>query len=619
MTFDEMGLSKPMLKALDHVGYETPTPIQAETIPLLLAGHDMVGQAQTGTGKTAAFAIPVLEKIDIEIRSPQALVLAPTRELAIQVAEAFQRYSLSMKDFHVVPIYGGQAYEGQFRRLKHGVHVVVGTPGRVMDHMRRETLDLSHLKFLVLDEADEMLRMGFIDDVEWILSQTPETRQTALFSATMPPPIRKIAKKYLRSPQEITIQSATVTVEVTRQRFILVGPMHKMDALTRVLETENFEAMLIFVRTKTETLEVAGKLQARGYACEALNGDIPQRQREKLISQLKNGQINVLIATDVAARGLDVERISHVINYDIPYDSESYIHRIGRTGRAGRSGEAILIVTPREKHLLAQIEKATNQMIVRMDLPSSDHINAQRIARFKTKISEGLSHPDLATFSTIVYEYVYENNITELEIAAALAALLQGEEPLLLKHDLPQEKFRENRQDRRSEHFDSGHGRRFEEQPRREKRSRPGAGGGGERVAYRIEVGKEHGAGPGNIVGAIANETGLPGEMIGGIKMFPVFSIIELPAGLSKQELDLIARVRVAGRKLEIKEDVFGARQDEKPRSRDDRPAFREHRPRPSGGDRPAFRERGPRPSGDDRKPDRGERRPERKKKRFGN
>jgi len=604
MTFEEMGLSKPILKALDHVGYENPTPIQAETIPLLLSGHDLVGQAQTGTGKTAAFAIPVLEKINTEVRAPQALVLAPTRELAIQVAEAFQHYAQSMKDFHVLPIYGGQAYEGQFRRLKHGVHVVVGTPGRVMDHMRRETLDLSNLKFLVLDEADEMLRMGFIDDVEWILSQTPETRQTALFSATMPPPIRKIAKNYLRAPKEITIQSATVTVEVTRQRFILVSPLHKMDALTRVLETENFEAMLIFVRTKTETIEVAEKLQARGYACEALNGDIPQRQREKLISQLKNGQLNVLIATDVAARGLDVDRISHVINYDIPYDSESYIHRIGRTGRAGRSGEAILIVTPREKHLLAQIEKATNQMIVRMDLPSSEHINAQRIARFKTKISEGLSHRELATFSSIVYEYAYENNITELEIAAALAALLQGDEPLLLSHDLPRENFKENRHERRAERFESGPSRRYDEGPRREKRPRPGGGSSGERVAYRIEVGKEHGAGPGNIVGAIANETGLSGDLIGGIKMFPVFSIIELPAGLSQQELNLIARVRVAGRKLEIKEDVFGARQEEKPHSR---------------GEKPGFRERRPKPFADDRRPARGERRPERKKKRFGN
>ena len=357
-SFSELGLPDYLLRTLASVGYESPSPIQAATIPPLMAGRDVLGQAQTGTGKTAAFALPILAKLDMKQFKPQALVLAPTRELAIQVAEAFQRYAQQIPDFHVLPVYGGQGYGAQLHGLARGTHVVVGTPGRIKDHLARGTLDLSQLKVVVLDEADEMLRMGFIDDVESILQKTPDTRQVALFSATMPAPIRRIAQTHLKSPEEVTIRSSTSTVKAIRQRYWLVSGVHKLDALTRILEAEAFEAMIVFARTKLGTEELAERLQARGFAAAAINGDLIQAQREKTIARLKEGQLDILVATDVAARGLDVERISHVLNYDIPYDSEAYVHRIGRTGRAGRSGDAILFVTPRERHLLRAIERA---------------------------------------------------------------------------------------------------------------------------------------------------------------------------------------------------------------------------------------------------------------------
>jgi len=366
--FEKLGLSAPVLKVLDDVGYESPTPIQEQIIPEIFSGRDVVGQAQTGTGKTAAFALPLLSRINLKLKNPQVLVLTPTRELAIQVAESFQQYAGRMRGFHVLPIYGGQDYERQFRRLKQGTHVVVGTPGRVMDHMRRGTLRLDMLSCLILDEADEMLRMGFIDDVEWILEQTPREHQIALFSATIPPAIRRIAKKYLQDPVSITIKAKTVTVEATRQRYWMVSGFHKLDALTRILEAESFDAVLVFVRTKIATIELSEKLEARGFLSAPLSGDIAQRQRERTISRFKSGKLNIIVATDVAARGLDVDRISHVINYDIPHDTESYVHRIGRTGRAGRSGDAILFVSPRERRMLHTIEKATNQKIELMEL-----------------------------------------------------------------------------------------------------------------------------------------------------------------------------------------------------------------------------------------------------------
>ncbi|MEE8234246.1 MAG: DEAD/DEAH box helicase, partial [Gammaproteobacteria bacterium] len=431
ISFDDLNLSASLMKALNDVGYESPSPIQAKTIPLVMAGKDLVGQAQTGTGKTAAFALPLLSRINLKKKLPQVLVLAPTRELAIQVAEAFQTYAKHIKGFHVLPIYGGQDYGTQLRPLKRGVHVVVGTPGRVMDHMRRGTLKLDALDCLVLDEADEMLRMGFIDDVEWILEQIPEKRQIVLFSATMPTQIRKIAKKYLQDPEQVTIKNKTATVETTHQRYWMVSGAHKLDALTRILEAENHDAVLIFVRTRISTVELAEKLQARGYAAIALNGDLQQKQRERTLAQLKSGKLDILVATDVAARGLDVDRISHVINYDIPNETEAYIHRIGRTGRAGRTGEAILFVTPREKHWLHRIERATRQKIEMMELPSTEMINDKRVARFKQNITDAIAREGLVFYQNLIEEYQQEHNVPATEIAAALAKMVQGKDPLL--------------------------------------------------------------------------------------------------------------------------------------------------------------------------------------------
>src|SRR6185295_4261596 len=431
--FSKLGLADALLATLTEVGYETPSPIQAATIPPLLAGRDLLGQAQTGTGKTAAFALPILSRLDLNRAKPQALVLAPTRELAIQVAEAFQRYAAQLPGFHVLPIYGGQSYGPQLSGLRRGTHVVVGTPGRVIDHLERGSLDLSQLTTLVLDEGDEMLRMGFIDDVEAVLKKTPPTRQIALFSATMPAPIRRIAQTYLRNPIEISIKSKTTTGANIRQRYWWVSGLHKLDALTRILEAETFDAMLVFTRTKQSTEELAEKLQARGFSAAAINGDIVQAQRERTIQQLRDGKLDILVATDVAARGLDVERISHVLNYDIPYDTEAYVHRIGRTGRAGRSGEAILFVTPREKRLLQTIERATRQPIAEMQLPSVDAVNDKRIAKFKQRIGDTLASGDLSLFQQLIEQYEREHNVPAIEIAAALARLAQGSTPLLLK------------------------------------------------------------------------------------------------------------------------------------------------------------------------------------------
>ncbi len=396
ISFRDLALSEPVLRALTDVGYESPSPIQAATIPVLLSGADMLGQAQTGTGKTAAFALPALTRIDLSKHEPQVLVLVPTRELALQVSEAFLRYAAHLKGFHVLPIYGGQSYQPQLNALRRGVHVVVGTPGRVIDHMNRGTLKLTGLTMLVLDEADEMLRMGFVDAVESILEQTPPQRQVTLFSATLPAPIRRIAAKHLRSPVEVTIKSKTSTATNIRQRYWIVSGMHKLDALTRILEAEIFDGMLVFTRTKQATVELAEKLEARGFSAAPLNGDIPQPQRERTVARLKTGQIDIVVATDVAARGLDVDRISHVVNYDVPYDTESYVHRIGRTGRAGRKGEAILFIAPRERNMLRAIERATRQVIEPMNLPTVDAVNALRIAKFQQRVAEIVAKGDAA-------------------------------------------------------------------------------------------------------------------------------------------------------------------------------------------------------------------------------
>jgi ATP-dependent RNA helicase DeaD len=543
--FSQLALAKPLLRALDEVGYEIPSPIQAETIPLLLAGNDVLGQAQTGTGKTAAFALPLLSRLDPKQKDPQVLVLAPTRELAIQVAEAFQKYAKYMEGFHVLPIYGGQDYGGQMRALKRGVSVVVGTPGRVMDHMRRGTLKLDKLNALVLDEADEMLRMGFIDDVEWILEQTPSNRQIALFSATMPAQIRRIASKYLKDPKEITIKVATTTASTIRQRYWLVSGLHKLDALTRILEAEPFDAMLVFVRTRTITTELSEKLAARGYAAAPLNGDIPQNQRERTVDQLKKGKLDILVATDVAARGLDVERISHVINYDIPYDTEAYVHRIGRTGRAGRQGDAILFVAPREKRLLNAIEKATRQKIDMMELPSTDFINDKRIARFKQRITDTLATEEMGQFYQLIEQYQQEQNVPALEIAAALALLLQGEEPLLL-----QPKAQRKPEYKRDEEEIPQRGR-----PSRKERDRPAGKEGPPEEGmerFRIAVGHKHGVKPANIVGAIANEAGLDSQFIGRINIYDDYSTIDLPEGMPKSVFSDLKKTWISGQQLKI-------------------------------------------------------------------
>ncbi|NOT10930.1 MAG: DEAD/DEAH box helicase [Methylococcaceae bacterium] len=554
-SFRDLALIEPVLRALEDVGYETPSPIQAQVIPHMMQGRDVLGQAQTGTGKTAAFALPILSRIDLKQRDPQVLILAPTRELAIQVAEAFQRYAAHLKGFHVLPIYGGQDYSTQLRQLKRGAHVVVGTPGRVMDHMRKGTLTLERLSVLVLDEADEMLRMGFIDDVEWILEQTPENRQTALFSATMPPVIRKIAQEYLDAPEQITIKVTTSTAINIRQRFCMVSGVHKLDALTRILEAETFDGMIIFVRTKTATVELAEKLEARGFSASAINGDMSQSLRERSIAHLKSGKLDILIATDVAARGLDVDRITHVVNYDIPYDTESYIHRIGRTGRAGRTGDAILFIAPRERKLLDNIEKATKQKVEEMGLPSTEVINNKRISRFKQNITDTLAAEELGFFIQLIEQYQLEHNVTAVDIAAALAKLVQGETPLLIQN-LPK-KSRDSKEDR----FQKSDRPDREDRSSRERKPRRSFGSGSdvEMEVFRIEVGRNHGVKPGNIVGAIANETGIDGDHIARIKIEDDYSTVELPAGMPKELFQELKKIRVAGQQLNISKLEGGA------------------------------------------------------------
>ncbi|WP_250656324.1 DEAD/DEAH box helicase [Alkalimarinus coralli] len=542
--FDQLELAEPILKAVKEAGYEVPSPIQAESIPHLVNGHDLLGQAQTGTGKTAAFALPLLSRIDFSKKVPQLLVLAPTRELAIQVAEAFQTYARYLKGFHVLPIYGGSSYDGQLRQLKRGVHVVVGTPGRVMDHMRRGTLKLDNLSALVLDEADEMLRMGFIDDVEWILEQTPEERQIALFSATMPSQIKKVTERYLKNPKHVKIEVKTSTADTIRQRYWQVSGLHKMDALTRILEVEPFDGMIIFVRTKTATVELAEKLEARGYSAAALNGDISQAVRERTVSKLKSKKIDILIATDVAARGLDVERISHVVNYDIPYDTEAYVHRIGRTGRAGRTGDAILFVSPREKRMLFSIEKATKQKIEKMTLPTTEDVNDQRVSKFKQKITDTLANEGLDFFQTLLEQYQMEHDVPAIEVAAALAKLVQGDEPLLLK---PQPERRE-RPDRGERGSRSDRSRRPGERKAKPLKDNPDV----DMERYRIDVGYDHGVKPGNIVGAIANEANLDANYIGHIQIFDSFSTVDLPSGMPKQTMDSLRKVWVCQQSLNI-------------------------------------------------------------------
>ena len=550
LSFQDLHLSKALNKALDEVGYEIPTPIQAETIPPLLAGKDVLGQAQTGTGKTAAFALPLLNNINIKNANPQVMVLAPTRELAIQVAEAFQQYAHHIKGLHILPIYGGQSYDIQLRKLKRGVHVVVGTPGRIMDHMRRNSLKLNNLQCLVLDEADEMLRMGFIDDVEWILEEIPGKPQIALFSATMPKQIRHIATRFMHEPVQITIKLKTATAATIRQRMWKVSGFHKLDALTRILESEPYEGVIIFVRTKNATLELADKLQARGFAAAALNGDIAQNQREKIVDKLKKGQLDILVGTDVVARGLDVERISHVINYDIPYDTEAYIHRIGRTGRAGRKGEAILFVAPREMRMLKNIERATRQPIEKMTLPSTADINTLRVERFKDKITEALgtdsNDTTMVKYREIIEQYQQEHNVPAIEIATALVKLAQGNTPLFVK-DQPRQQRRDQTDRNRGQ--DKRSTRQNKRQPRADQ-APEALPEGMER--YRLEVGRQHNVRPGNIVGAIANEAEIDSQYIGRIVINEDHSTVDLPEGMPKETYKTLKKAWVAGQQLRI-------------------------------------------------------------------
>ena len=574
--FRDLGLSEAVLRALADVGYESPSPIQAATIPVLLSGADMLGQAQTGTGKTAAFALPALSRIDLSKHEPQVLVLVPTRELALQVSEAFLRYAAHIKGFHVLPIYGGQSYQPQLNALRRGVHVVVGTPGRVIDHMNRGTLKLSSLSLLVLDEADEMLAMGFVDAVESVLEQTPPQRQVALFSATMAAPIRRIAAKHLRTPVEVTIKSKTSTATNIRQRYWLVSGMHKLDALTRILEAEPFDGMLVFTRTKQSTVELAEKLEARGFAAAPLNGDIPQPQRERTVARLKAGQIDIVVATDVAARGLDVERIGHVVNYDVPYDTESYVHRIGRTGRAGRKGEAILFIAPRERNMLRTIERATRQVIEPMNLPTVDAVNSLRIAKFKQRVIDTVPLPESKVLRAVLEQLEVETGLPLIDIAAALAAMAQGTTPLLLgvKGDRAAEggMARPPVMERPSSPIDT-HGSFESHGSQRPARAEPAPAAmraahapppaarelpsrartsGGLMETFRIEVGSTHGIKPSNVVGAIANEAGIEGVHIGRVDIREDHSYVDLPEGMPKQIFKLLRGVLVAGRELRI-------------------------------------------------------------------
>jgi ATP-dependent RNA helicase DeaD len=594
VTFADLNIRPEVLRALTDVGYESPSPIQAATIPAILNGSDVVGLAQTGTGKTAAFAVPVLSKIDPTSRNTQCLVLAPTRELALQVAEAFGKYGAHL-NINVLPIYGGSSYTPQLAGLKRGAQVVVGTPGRVIDHLSKGSLDLSHLDYLVLDEADEMLQMGFAEDVERILADTPEYKQVALFSATMPPAIKKITARYLHDPVEVTIKAKAQTAENITQRYIQVAGARKMDAITRLLEVEPFEAMIVFVRTKQATEEVAEKLRARGFSAAAINGDIAQAVRERTINGLKDGSIDILIATDVAARGLDVERISHVLNYDIPHDPESYVHRIGRTGRAGRSGTALLFVTPRERHLLNSIERVTRKKLVESQLPSVDDVNAQRVSKFRDSLTDSLNAPGIELFRRLIEDYERDNNVPLAEIAAALAVQTQGGEEFLMKEP-PPEKRRE-----RPERDDRGDGGDRERTPRSTR---------DDLATYRIAVGKRHKVMPGAIVGAIANEGGLNRSDFGHISIRVDHSLVELPAKLSKETLKKLESTRISGQLIHLELDKGG-------RSG----GFEDRGGRPDRGsysDRGGRQDRGPhkgRSRDDDRRGGHGESRGEGKRK----
>ncbi|UOH50906.1 DEAD/DEAH family ATP-dependent RNA helicase [Enterobacter ludwigii] len=558
-TFADLGLKAPILEALTDLGYEKPSPIQAECIPHLLSGRDVLGMAQTGSGKTAAFSLPLLHNIDPELRAPQILVLAPTRELAVQVAEAMTDFSKHMRGVNVVALYGGQRYDVQLRALRQGPQIVVGTPGRLLDHLKRGTLDLSKLSGLVLDEADEMLRMGFIEDVETIMAQIPEGHQTALFSATMPEAIRRITRRFMKEPQEVRIQSSVTTRPDISQSYWSVYGMRKNEALVRFLEAEDFDAAIIFVRTKNATLEVAEALERSGYNSAALNGDMNQALREQTLERLKDGRLDILIATDVAARGLDVERISLVVNYDIPMDSESYVHRIGRTGRAGRAGRALLFVENRERRLLRNIERTMKLTIPEAELPNAELLGKRRLEKFAAKVQQQLESSDLDQYRALLAQIQPTAEGEELDmetLAAALLKMAQGERTLIVPPDAPMRPKREFRDrderfERRGDRNDRGPRadppeRSGEERPRRERRD------AGEMELYRIEVGRDDGVEVRHIVGAIANEGDISSRYIGNIKLFASHSTIELPKGMPGEVLQHFTRTRILNKPMNM-------------------------------------------------------------------
>jgi ATP-dependent RNA helicase DeaD len=557
--FSDLGLNKQLLESLIKSGYTTPTPIQQQMIPHVLAGHDVIGQAQTGTGKTAAFALPLLNMLAIGKKvKPQIIVLTPTRELAIQVSDSFQNYGRFMQNLKVLPIYGGQEYSTQLRQLERGVHVIVGTPGRIMDHIRRGSLSLNSITSFVLDEADEMLKMGFIDDVEWILQQAPADKQVALFSATMPASIRRIANNHLRSPQEITVEGKTATAAKINQRYIITnGRKAKHEAIERILEAENFEGILIFVRTKIETVELAEHLSSIGYSCGPLNGDIPQNQRLRMVDQLKSGKLDIVVATDVAARGLDVDRISHVINYDVPSDSEAYIHRIGRTGRAGRHGSAILFLHPREKRMLRIIEKDTKSSITQMRLPTPAEINTRRVETFNKSITAALAE-DCSFFDKLIEKYCLENDIPSHRVAAAIAKMLHNKAPLFVEQQnkkiiTSSTKKEARRTQTTSEKTNRQYSKSTAQRPPEQGMDR-----------YRIDVGEIHGVKPANIVGAIANEADIDSQHIGRISIFPDYSTVDLPYGMPKQILRLLQKARINSRMMQLKKEAVTLPEEER-------------------------------------------------------
>ncbi|AIT60809.1 DEAD/DEAH box helicase [Corynebacterium doosanense] len=559
--FDNLGLPADVLKAIKKVGFEQPSPIQEQTIPLLMEGRDVVGLAQTGTGKTAAFALPILARLDTKVRAPQALVLAPTRELALQSADSFQSFADHLGGIQILPIYGGQAYGIQLSGLRRGAQIIVGTPGRVIDHLQKGSLDISNLKYLVLDEADEMLNMGFQEDVERILEDTPDSKQVALFSATMPNGIRKISRQYLNDPIEVQVKTETRTATNITQSYIYTAHRNKLDAITRILEVTEFEGMIVFVRTKHETEELAEKLRARGFSAAAINGDIAQNQRERTVDQLKDGRLDILVATDVAARGLDVDRISHVLNYDIPNDTESYVHRIGRTGRAGRKGEAILFVTPRERRMLRAIERATNATLYEMELPTVDEVNESRKEQFQDSITEAMESKQINVFRNMVRAYSQEKDVPMEDIAAALAAKAQGDEHFLMKEQPAQRQDRFDRDDRRGGRDDRRDDRRGGRDNERGGRDRDRGGArrpDGDFDTYRLAVGKRQNVRPGAIVGALANEGGLNSRDFGRITIAVDHTLVELPKSLDSGVLGRLSGTRISGQLINIERDHSG-------------------------------------------------------------